>query len=45
MGEIFAIISLAASILWLVIGWRAMQAHERIAAALERHEDQRDSAP
>lgn len=26
---------IAVTILWLVIGWRAMRAHERIAAAVE----------
>lgn len=26
----------AVTVLWLVIGWRAMRAHERIAAAVER---------
>ena len=25
----------AVTVLWLVIGWRAMRAHERIAAAVE----------
>lgn len=25
-----------ASLFWMVVGWRAMRAHERIAAALEK---------
>lgn len=31
--------AVATTILWLVIGWRAMRAHERIAASLEDGKD------
>ena len=29
-------IGLLTTIVWIVVGWRAMRAHERIADALER---------
>jgi uncharacterized membrane protein len=29
-------VGVLASILWLYIGWRAMRAHERLAAAAEK---------
>lgn len=31
--------AIATTILWLVIGWRAMRAHERIATSLEDGKD------
>lgn len=38
--SLFAVLAVlwgvAVTVLWLVIGWRAMRAHERIAAAVER---------
>lgn len=41
MGEIIALFAvswgLLVTILWLIIGWRAMIAHERIAEMLEKN--------
>jgi hypothetical protein len=37
MPEIILLITLVVTILWLVIGWRAMRAHESIAHAVTRH--------
>lgn len=34
-ASLFAIFSVVMAILWLVIGWRAMRAHERLARAAE----------
>ncbi|MBK8180588.1 MAG: hypothetical protein IPK67_17165 [Planctomycetes bacterium] len=31
-----ALFTLATTIYWMVVGWRAMRAHERIAETLER---------
>lgn len=34
-----ALFAVVTTILWLVIGWRAMRAHERIATSLEDGKD------
>lgn len=39
-----ALWALIVTILWLLIGWRAVAAHERIATAIERIA-QKDSLP
>ncbi len=44
LALLIGIWSIIMTILWLVIGWRAMTAHERIAAAVERIA-QKDSLP
>jgi hypothetical protein len=35
-GSIAMLLSIGGAILWLVIGWRAMRAHERLADAVDR---------
>jgi uncharacterized membrane protein len=30
------LVAIATAIFWMVVGWRAMRAHERIAEALEK---------
>ncbi|HXU82867.1 MAG TPA: hypothetical protein VN914_15815 [Polyangia bacterium] len=39
MGELFAVLGVAASIavglFWMFVGWQAMRAHQRLAAAAE----------
>lgn len=39
VGTLAAIWGLAVTIFWMVCGWRAMLAHERIAASLSRFLD------
>jgi uncharacterized membrane protein len=31
-----AVVGIATAIFWMVVGWRAMRAHERLAEATER---------
>jgi uncharacterized membrane protein len=35
MFVLFAIWSIAITIFWMVVAWRAMRAHERMAAAVD----------
>jgi len=35
-GILIVFAGLASAIFWMVVGWRAMRAHERIAEASER---------
>lgn len=44
LALLFGLWGLVVTIFWLVIGWRAMVAHERLAAAIERVA-QKDSLP
>ena len=37
MPELLIIFAIATTILWLVIGWRAMRAHESIAYSVARY--------
>ncbi len=39
MGELLFFGAVLVGLLWLVIGWRAMRAHERLAAQAERYID------
>lgn len=41
----FALLGIAGSILWLVIGWRAMKAHERLADAVDRMSRDKNGNP
>jgi hypothetical protein len=34
---LFALFGLVVTIMWLVIGWRAMKAHEKIAKSVAQH--------
>jgi len=36
MAVLLALFGLASAIFWMVVGWRAMRAHERIADASEQ---------
>ena len=36
LAAIAALFGFVVTVLWLIIGWRAAVAHERIAAALEK---------
>lgn len=37
MGELLFAFGILTAIIWIVIGWRAMRAHERIADSVTRH--------
>jgi hypothetical protein len=37
MTELIILVGVVTTILWLVIGWRAMLAHEKIADAIALH--------
>lgn len=39
MGELFIIFGILTAIVWIVIGWRAMRAHEQIAKQVTRYLD------
>lgn len=36
MTEIVVLIAIVTSLFWMVVAWRAMRAHERLASAVER---------
>lgn len=36
---VMAMWGIAVTIYWMVVAWRAMRAHERLASAVERHSD------
>ena len=36
MAALMVVIGIGITIFWMVVGWRAMRAHERIAEALAR---------
>jgi hypothetical protein len=44
-AQLFAVVSIAAgcvvTIFWMVVGWRAMRAHEKIAASLSEDVEQK----
>ena len=35
LGMIFGFVGIAVSVFWMVVGWRAMKAHEKLADAAE----------
>lgn len=37
MGELFIAFGILSAIIWIVIGWRAMRAHERMADSVVQH--------
>jgi hypothetical protein len=39
MGELFIAFGILTAIIWIVIGWRAMRAHEKIADCVSKHVD------
>jgi hypothetical protein len=39
MAELFILFGIITAIVWIVIGWRAMRAHEKISESLSRYVD------
>ncbi|MGI9244982.1 MAG: hypothetical protein ACR2RV_29535 [Verrucomicrobiales bacterium] len=42
MQELIIFFAFATTILWLIIGWRAMRAHESIAFSIAKHVDSQE---
>lgn len=42
LGIVASVLSIGATIFWIVIGWRAMKAHERLAEEASRANDRAD---
>ena len=42
MPEIIIFFAFITTVLWLIIGWRAMRAHERIATSVANYVDSRE---
>ena len=42
MPEIIIFFAFITTLLWLIIGWRAMRAHERIATSVANYVDSRE---